>query len=205
MSETGKISIHTTLAGGDRADEGRNQILFNFNPHHPRGWRPVHLRLYRHGQHFNPHHPRGWRLETKKHTKCDCHFNPHHPRGWRPADALIAAVGIAISIHTTLAGGDPTQVHTSSIYPHFNPHHPRGWRQKGKDLVARRTDFNPHHPRGWRLFYWLAYSGGKHFNPHHPRGWRLDSNSRRIDRDNFNPHHPRGWRQGFLRMVYTLS
>ena len=35
-----KISIHTTLAGGDDNCDVSACSLFYFNPHHPRGWRP---------------------------------------------------------------------------------------------------------------------------------------------------------------------
>ena len=37
----GDISIHTTLAGGDRSPATPLTPMRYFNPHHPRGWRPV--------------------------------------------------------------------------------------------------------------------------------------------------------------------
>ena len=34
------ISIHTTLAGGDPIEFAIIRAGYDFNPHHPRGWRP---------------------------------------------------------------------------------------------------------------------------------------------------------------------
>ena len=79
----------------------------------------------------------------------------------------------AISIHTTLAGGDVADLYASTSFLDFNPHHPRGWRlfllvddcfyrlfqSTPPSRVATNAlpvpavvtmDFNPHHPRGWR-------------------------------------------------------
>ena len=125
------ISIHTTLAGGDAASAAqaaqntafqstppsrvatsasmRKDSKFNdFNPHHPRGWRPP-PRQPGAGKerNFNPHHPRGWR-RVLRNVPIDqnYNFNPHHPRGWRPRLGDLSQGSADISIHTTLAGGD---------------------------------------------------------------------------------------------------
>ena len=81
----------------------------DFNPHHPRGWRPflhrpdASMSLFQSTPpsrvatsasvspliphiHFNPHHPRGWRLRLSIYRiQNNRYFNPHHPRGWRHA------------------------------------------------------------------------------------------------------------------------
>ena len=124
-----RISIHTTLAGGDtRFSAGRCSTKNYFNPHHPRGWRRLRRVFLSKQTDFNPHHPRGWRqiihIGRRSHRP---DFNPHHPRGWRPA---TAATGTAAT--------------------DFNPHHPRGWRRPLLSHPRHGNYFNPHHPRGWR-------------------------------------------------------
>ena len=107
-SDPRRISIHTTLAGGDSVLLLCSSVIkLNFNPHHPRGWRL-----------FRPLAP----------VMVLSNFNPHHPRGWRLFDRPYPEDKQAISIHTTLAGGD---CNFSTVLPNgsdFNPHHPRGWR-----------------------------------------------------------------------------
>ena len=79
------ISIHTTLAGGDVKNVSCRHSSNNFNPHHPRGWRPSALWLSDSCQAAFQSTPpsrvatpcrraMGWRFYD---------FNPHHPRGWR--------------------------------------------------------------------------------------------------------------------------
>ena len=107
-STDGEISIHTTLAGGDLDLSAGGDLTSDFNPHHPRGWRPTEERrilsmaifqstppsrvaTFRQKRtsavslDFNPHHPRGWRLLLRRVPPAFAgDFNPHHPRGWRP-------------------------------------------------------------------------------------------------------------------------
>ena len=123
------ISIHTTLAGGDGSVSGYRERVRHFNPHHPRGWRPPHRR-YRKGppqfQSTPPSRVATCALLDNAGRRAD--FNPHHPRGWRLGNKGVVGNAHLISIHTTLAGGDPS----GSCFPrslhYFNPHHPRGWR-----------------------------------------------------------------------------
>ena len=212
-----KISIHTTLAGGDACLCERRDFDHDFNPHHPRGWRPTSVSPLMPHIHFNPHHPRGWRLVTTSPVPAVTYFNPHHPRGWRPTihctvhgpqrfqstpPSRVATSTYPrlckhffISIHTTLAGGDSLQAGSTRLYMDFNPHHPRGWRLFSKYQFILQQNFNPHHPRGWRHRVvandWVKYD----FNPHHPRGWRPPfCGETSSDLLHFNPHHPRGWR-----------
>ena len=62
-----------------------------------------------------------------------------------------------ISIHTTLAGGDPSCTGRTHLCLYFNPHHPRGWRHGGQNFGKTENEyFNPHHPRGWRPGPWRS-------------------------------------------------
>ena len=79
------ISIHTTLAGGDGSVSGYRERVRHFNPHHPRGWRPPHRRYRKGPPQFQSTPPS--RVAT------------YRKRG-RQDPARV------ISIHTTLAGGD---------------------------------------------------------------------------------------------------
>ncbi len=58
-----------------------------------------------------------------------------------------------ISIHTTLAGGDPPKKGEFYLWLYFNPHHPRGWRHFGRN--------------GHRLYRWISIhttlAGGGYF------------------------------------------
>ena len=49
------ISIHTTLAGGDDVGVNLTDIKLDFNPHHPRGWRPDMTALRDSGQIISIH------------------------------------------------------------------------------------------------------------------------------------------------------
>ena len=102
-----RISIHTTLAGGDRSRMLNLDRDRNFNPHHPRGWRPrFELPHSNAAGYFNPHHPRGWRPYFPSGMRGNNqNFNPHHPRGWRLTQYIV-----------------------DMPIKNFNPHHPRGWR-----------------------------------------------------------------------------
>ena len=80
----------------------------------------------------------------------------------------------SVSIHATLAGGDRGRPHRRIWLYCFYPRHPRGWRPRGWTLCrfADRS-FYPRHPRGWRrcgpLVVSVPVAG---FYPRHPRGWR---------------------------------
>ena len=101
----------------------------NFNPHHPRGWRPREAHLHQDAQPISIHTTlAGGDASPTRPTTTSSNFNPHHPRGWRLAFRSITRLGfqfqstppsrvathpangrprrLHISIHTTLAGGD---------------------------------------------------------------------------------------------------
>ena len=128
----GMISIHTTLAGGDytSAEQVPLDKLFQSTP--PSRVATVTFKgSSRPRKYFNPHHPRGWRLRRDgafgRYRRISIHTTLAGGDPQEPAPEQEAA---PISIHTTLAGGDlhlPIHWHTPD---HFNPHHPRGWRQR---------------------------------------------------------------------------
>ena len=102
------VSIHATLAGGDRAlhtAHGHGRKFLSTPP--SRVATKTHFWQCYLGDCFYPRHPRGWRLTS---FQPDCttvtSFYPRHPRGWRPL--LHCGVGRLsyVSIHATLAGGD---------------------------------------------------------------------------------------------------
>ena len=101
-----KISIHTTLAGGDISwiTTARRLVLFQSTPPSrvattERGYCSLDDKFQstppsrvatchilfniRHELYFNPHHPRGWRPFCLGKSFPVSDFNPHHPRGWR--------------------------------------------------------------------------------------------------------------------------
>ena len=125
-----QISIHTTLAGGDTPIRTIAYSHPNFNPHHPRGWRHAHFTFslpYAAFQSTPPSRVATWPSVRVFFQLID--FNPHHPRGWRQQVPALGTVEVTISIHTTLAGGDPDVLrHGGLCHRNFNPHHPRGWR-----------------------------------------------------------------------------
>ena len=63
LGEREKVSIHATLAGGDRYFRAATAKLTCFYPRHPRGWRH-----------------RAYKQPANRHNS----FYPRHPRGWRP-------------------------------------------------------------------------------------------------------------------------
>ena len=126
------VSIHATLAGGDEGVPfalcSASEFLSTppsrvateveiypmngterFYPRHPRGWRRSQIMgsagLF---SCFYPRHPRGWRLAGFEVLPCVIHrFYPRHPRGWRRYVRKLHRRAIFVSIHATLAGGDP--------------------------------------------------------------------------------------------------
>ena len=59
---------------------------------------------------------------------------------------------MAISIHTTLAGGDRVKERVGDATDDISIHTTlAGGDVVSASFVSDVTDFNPHHPRGWRL------------------------------------------------------
>ena len=169
-----EVSIHATLAGGDRGRRRRGQVHNSFYPRHPRGWRRDCKSVRRLHQSFYPRHPRGWR---------------------RPLILWYVFAGV-VSIHATLAGGDARWVCSVVQLSGFLSTPPsrvatgRGRRQgPGKEVSIHATLAGG--DRGSVARGVMAIC----FYPRHPRGWRLPhGNSKADPTASFYPRHPRGWR-----------
>ena len=105
------VSIHATLAGGDRSLGILPSCPVRFYPRHPRGWRQ-----------------RGSLTKKPNATR----FYPRHPRGWRPKAPIFPKPRNQVSIHATLAGGDWTVCAASS--------RPKSFLSTPPSRVATRTD-----------------------------------------------------------------
>ena len=102
-----RVSIHATLAGGDRSISSPDLATTGFYPRHPRGWRRITLYYtYNSAASFYPRHPRGWRHFARCPSPASESFYPRHPRGWRRPQWQTMPRSITVSIHATLAGGD---------------------------------------------------------------------------------------------------
>ena len=148
------VSIHATLAGGDRQGSAYDIRTKSFYPRHPRGWR-----------HFEPHQERkpgcvsihatlaggdkssgailpplivflstppsrvatAVAVVNRKSHPC---FYPRHPRGWRQVKRRNTSTADFVSIHATLAGGDFFSTISLPFFLCFYPRHPRGWRRQ---------------------------------------------------------------------------
>ena len=79
-----QVSIHATLAGGDRLTRHCSPFGMCFYPRHPRGWRPI----------------------SKKANSTDVEFLSTPPSRVATLQGCIIANASFVSIHATLAGGD---------------------------------------------------------------------------------------------------
>ena len=92
------VSIHATLAGGDKnlKDKIDFAIVFLSTPPSRMATIPA----------FKPP------------SSSSC-FYPRHPRGWRPSSTSLLAFRIVVSIHATLAGGDCLAGTNSAVTDQF--------------------------------------------------------------------------------------
>ena len=127
---TPSISIHTPLAGSDDARTGaRRPWTTYFNPHSPCGERRGYVQLANGFYLFQSTLPlRGATVRRR----------PDNGRA-------------IISIHTPLAGSDPSACWNPPTTSNFNPHSPCGERLSRSAAVWRSRNFNPHSPCGERL------------------------------------------------------
>ena len=146
-----RISIHASLAGGDKNALICAATICYFNPRLPRGRRLHGLRHTMATSYFNPRLPRGRRHISRyimlAYTCISIHASlagGDWLRGTQSTDWQISihaslaggdgrgdddALGLVrISIHASLAGGDREIVRCDSADPHFNPRLPRGRR-----------------------------------------------------------------------------
>ena len=169
------VSIHATLAGGDRTSRRkRNRTKGSFYPRHPRGWRRV-------GQRQTP---------TRRAVSIHATL-----AGGDPLILWYVFAG-RVSIHATLAGGDrcasnvrilqqrflstpPSRVATcQTAWPGclpgcFYPRHPRGWRQMPFGYIGIAWFVSIHATLAGGDNGRTQYNKPKNcFYPRHPRGWR---------------------------------
>ena len=148
---TNQISIHATLAGGDRSSCSSRGQLFGFLSTPPsRVATPcadalapllgisIHATL-----------AGGDRSSCSSRGQLFGFLSTPPSRVATPcADALAPLLGI--SIHATLAGGDLRRISQTFPRGDFYPRHPRGWRPPSGSRYSQRGYFYPRHPRGWR-------------------------------------------------------
>ena len=169
------VSIHATLAGGDRI-EGKEKwttrMFLSTPPSRVATRSPlcnsaiypsflstppsrvatyVRILIAKMWRCFYPRHPRGWRRHSHSHQPMRQGFYPRHPRGWR------RTWGFAFVTTKKFLSTPPSRVATHRFpisllaLECFYPRHPRGWRRRlpgGARTALLR--FYPRHPRGWR-------------------------------------------------------
>ena len=123
------ISIHATLAGGDLVSARHSCASFPFLSTPPSRVATATVRsTHSRQKYFYPRHPRGWRPWPAVWVLQLIAFLSTPPS--RVATVLQSALDILtdISIHATLAGGDPGNTELLNEKQNFYPRHPRGWR-----------------------------------------------------------------------------
>ena len=137
------VSIHATLAGGDVDDLPLERVLDRFLSTPPSRVATASIpTLLETIPRFYPRHPRGWRplilLYAPYSVLC---FYPRHPRGWRPgADRRASSCAKFLSTPPSRVATHP-QGRRRCTDRRFYPRHPRGWRQ-----------LKPDPSRNWRTF-----------------------------------------------------
>ena len=171
------VSIHATLAGGDKGNPQQEGRSICFYPRHPRGWRQqVAGQSVQVARCFYPRHPRGWRPRAVGGYGFQHRVSIHATLAGGDGNSGYIQCNMCVSIHATLAGGDVCSGKAVARHPRFYPRHPRGWRPPGKQWNRHRQDVSIHatHAGGdGRSRFLLALRGC--FYPRHPRGWRPTS------------------------------
>ena len=158
-------------------------------------------------KYFNPHHPRGWRQKRKVRLKTYQIFQSTPPSRVATFPALYRCFALAISIHTTLAGGDKPHEKPKTGCRYFNPHHPRGWRRQMVRTIERTQMISIHTTlAGGDLGLPGQHRSTPTFQSTPPS--RVATWYPIFDKSclpYFNPHHPRGWRLALPRLVMPFS
>ena len=101
------ISIHTPREGSDCRLIYYQEGLSYFNPHSPRGERPLSdIRRIFFALFQSTLPARGATVAIPFAVPFCANFNPHSPRGERPEMDSIHILGVRISIHTPREGSD---------------------------------------------------------------------------------------------------
>ena len=152
LSTTFKVSIHATLAGGDKLRRIISRTNACFYPRHPRGWRLEYPKEPLSRESVSIHATlAGGDIEQLNYEIIPERFYPRHPRGWRqrfPRNEVEAYAFLSTP---------PSRVATLRVWRcpapscRFYPRHPRGWRlSQQRKNVNNFLCFYPRHPRGWR-------------------------------------------------------
>ena len=158
------ISIHTPLAGSDRAASGLRGLQAIISIHTPlagsdaalrKCWRslifqstlplrgatrPDNWTIWPTG-YFNPHSPCGERRGHARHQRHPRHFNPHSPCGERQEDLENFRQLLEFQSTLPLRGATLKRFNASSINKYFNPHSPCGERPATVTLFFPDTLF----------------------------------------------------------------
>ena len=166
------VSIHATLAGGDRAYKQPANRHNSFYPRHPRGWRPWKAPLWTAtATGFYPRHPRGWRRSSYIFRTPRRSVSIHATLAGGDALNTVGPVCQLVSIHATLAGGDASAVCAGNrrvgvsihatlaggdgLSPHL-PHHRAVFLSTPPSRVATQSPRRPHRPKHVSIHATLA-------------------------------------------------
>ena len=146
------ISIHTPLAGSDRAASGLRGLQAIISIHTP-------LAGSDQARQLDDLADRVFQstLPLRGATHCPTSFNHasnisiHTPLAGSDAHGAQSAHFEIISIHTPLAGSDRTCHPALPRRTNFNPHSPCGERRSTSCTSPSNCNFNPHSPCGERL------------------------------------------------------
>ena len=154
------------------------------------------------GRSFYPRHPRGWRHVASRLRELDVRVSIHATlAGGDPGAAYISGHS-AVSIHATLAGGDLGCLRAVKYRKWFLSTPPSRVATEKKvitNIVFNR--FYPRHPRGWRRFFTVIFGTNYYVSIHATlAGGDYTDVRHRLPHLGFYPRHPRGWR---LRFGFT--
>ena len=144
------ISIHTPLAGSDRAASGLRGLQAIISIHTPLAGSDAALRKCWRSLIFQSTLPLRGATWTCSTSTTSTSFQSTLPLRGATGHCHTLLSGHAISIHTPLAGSDACLSHTLPASANFNPHSPCGERPPPCVLSAAVIDFNPHSPCGER-------------------------------------------------------
>ena len=217
------VSIHATLAGGDFNAVALFGVKVgaSFYPRHPRGWRlddccsvyktgcvSIHATLAG-GDLVSAHiqEPTTSFLSTPPSRVATSYlsqsrllalrFYPRHPRGWRPSVMAGNVYRHFVSIHATLAGGDPTSYSPAILGILFLSTPPSRVATVVAYFFAPHVMFLSTPPSRVAT---AAVSGGKRQSTHVSIHATLAGGDFMVGKPPANslcfyPRHPRGWRQ----------
>ena len=122
---------------------------------------------------FNPHSPRGERPIRASRRSPRRYFNPHSPRGERRSKMCELYKSDKFQSTLPARGATPPRAAPVGGHAYFNPHSPRGERRFPGNPLIRVMEFQSTLPaRGATLDAGPYPMTPRDFNPHSPRGER---------------------------------